>query len=48
MQALHLRRRNPSDHLRLPGLVIDHEDEVNARVLRIPKIDNDDFDDEAT
>ena len=36
------------DGLRLSGLMIDHEIGVNARVLRIPKIDSDYFDEEAT
>lgn len=36
------------DGLRLTGLMIDHEIGVNARVLRIPKIDSDYFDEEAT
>lgn len=35
------------DGLRLSGLMIDHEIGVNARVLRIPKIDSDYFDEEA-
>lgn len=36
------------DGYRLSGLMIDHEIGVNARVLRIPKIDSDYFDEEAT
>ena len=36
------------DGLRLSSLMIDHEIGVNARVLRIPKIDSDYFDEEAT
>lgn len=36
------------DGHRLSGLMIDHEIGVNARVLRIPKIDSDYFDEEAT
>lgn len=36
------------DGLRLSGLMIDHEIGVNARVLRIPKIDSDYFDEEAS
>lgn len=36
------------DGLRLSGLMIDHEIGVNARVLRIPKIDSDYFDEETT
>ncbi|MEB3361167.1 MAG: restriction endonuclease [Synechococcaceae cyanobacterium] len=36
------------DGRRLSGLMIDHEIGVNARVLRIPKIDSDYFDEEAT
>ena len=35
------------DGPRLSGLMIDHEVGVNARVLRIPKIDSDYFDEEA-
>jgi restriction system protein len=35
------------DGYRLSGLMIDHEIGVNARVLRIPKIDSDYFDEEA-
>ncbi len=35
------------DGRRLSGLMIDHEIGVNARVLRIPKIDSDYFDEEA-
>lgn len=36
------------DGLRLASLMIDHEVGVNSRVLRIPKIDSDYFDEEAT
>jgi restriction system protein len=36
------------DGYRLSGLMIDHEIGVTARVLRIPKIDSDYFDEEAT
>ncbi|MBU6353652.1 MAG: restriction endonuclease, partial [Cyanobacteria bacterium REEB498] len=36
------------DGQRLSSLMIDHEIGVNARVLRIPKIDSDYFDEEAT
>jgi restriction system protein len=36
------------DGPRLAGLMIDHDIGVNARVLRIPKIDSDYFDEEAT
>ena len=35
------------DGARLSGLMIDHDVVVNARVLRIPKIDSDYFDEEA-
>lgn len=36
------------DGLQLASLMIDHEVGVNSRVLRIPKIDSDYFDEEAT
>jgi len=36
------------DGQRLASLMIDHEVGVNARVLKIPKIDSDYFDEEGT
>jgi restriction system protein len=36
------------DGKRLASLMIDHEVGVNARVLKIPKIDSDYFDEEGT
>jgi restriction system protein len=36
------------DGQRLASLMIDHEVGVNSRVLKIPKIDSDYFDEEGT
>ena len=37
-----------NDGQRLASLMTDHEVGANARVLKIPKIDSDDFDEEGT